>query len=106
MGDEPFDVIAFLREVDGRGTELNSSMTHEILMQFEALTARVAELDALAWASLYHHQGGHGILGQAIRVALGIGQFDRMTTEQLNIAHKVLGMAPITTAPGGEGGGK
>lgn len=36
----------------------------------------------LLW-TLYHHQGGSCEIGQPIRQALGIGQHDRMTEEQI-----------------------
>lgn len=36
----------------------------------------------LLW-TLYHHQGGSSDIGQPIRRALGIGQHDRMTDEQI-----------------------
>lgn len=36
----------------------------------------------LLWA-LYHHQGGNSPVGQPIRAALGIGQHDRLTDEQI-----------------------
>lgn len=37
---------------------------------------------ALLWV-LWHHQGGSSPTGQAVRFALGIGQFDRLTTDQV-----------------------
>lgn len=37
---------------------------------------------ALLWV-LWHHQGGSSPVGQPIRFALGMGQFDRLTPEQL-----------------------
>lgn len=36
----------------------------------------------LLW-TLYHHQGGSSDIGQPIRRALGIGQHDRLTAEQI-----------------------
>jgi hypothetical protein len=41
----------------------------------------------LLWA-LYHHQGGSSAVGQPIRKALGIGEFDHLTTEQIAEAKK------------------
>jgi hypothetical protein len=38
--------------------------------------------NALLWV-LWHHQGGSSPVGQAIRFALGMGQFDRLSTEQV-----------------------
>jgi hypothetical protein len=40
---------------------------------------------ALLW-TLWHHQGGSSHIGQPIRKLLGIGQHDRMTDEQIEIA--------------------
>ena len=40
---------------------------------------------ALLW-TLYHHQGGSSNIGQPIRKLLGIGQFDRLTDEQITEA--------------------
>ncbi len=37
---------------------------------------------ALMWV-LWHHQGGSSQTGQAVRFALGMGQFDRMTADQV-----------------------
>ena len=37
---------------------------------------------ALLWV-LWHHQGGSSPTGQAVRFALGMGQFDRMTADQV-----------------------
>jgi len=39
----------------------------------------------LLWA-LYHHQGANSPVGQPIRAALGIGQHDHMTPEQIALA--------------------
>lgn len=39
----------------------------------------------LLWA-LYHHQGASSEVGQPIRKALGIGQYDRLTDEQIATA--------------------
>ena len=39
----------------------------------------------LLWA-LYHHQGASSDVGQPIRQALGIGQYERMTAEQIATA--------------------
>ncbi len=38
---------------------------------------------------LYRHQGSGSLIGQPIRTALGIGQYDNLTTEQLEIARRV-----------------
>jgi hypothetical protein len=37
---------------------------------------------ALLWV-LWHHQGGSSPTGQAVRFALGMGQFDRLTADQM-----------------------
>ena len=39
----------------------------------------------LLWA-LYHHQGASSDVGQPIRQALGIGQYERMTEEPIAMA--------------------
>ena len=41
----------------------------------------------LLWA-LYHHQGGSSNVGQPIRRALGIGQHDRLSDEQIECAKR------------------
>ena len=46
---------------------------------------------ALLW-TLYHHQGGSSHIGQPIRRLLGIGQYDRMTDEQIKQAKKFGGV--------------
>ena len=40
---------------------------------------------ALLWV-LWHHQGGSSPVGQAVRFALGMGQFDRLTDQQVTQA--------------------
>ena len=40
---------------------------------------------ALLWV-LWHHQGGSSPVGQAVRFALGMGQFDRLNEQQLSQA--------------------
>ena len=47
---------------------------------------------ALLW-TLYHHQGGSSNIGQPIRKLLGIGQYDRLTDEQIAEAKKFGGAA-------------
>lgn len=38
---------------------------------------------------LWHHQGASPPIGQQIRPLLGLGQYDRMTEEQLQAARRV-----------------
>lgn len=40
---------------------------------------------ALLWV-LWHHQGANSDVGRPIRFALGMGQFDRLTDEQIKKA--------------------
>lgn len=47
----------------------------------------------LLWA-LYHHQGGSSQIGQPIRRALGIGQHDALTKDQITRAKAAAGMSP------------
>lgn len=44
------------------------------------------QLEAAALWSLWHHQGASSVVGQPIRKLLGMGQFDRLTDEQLEQA--------------------
>ena len=48
--------------------------------------------NALLW-TLYHHQGASSPVGQPIRKLLGIGQYDRLTDEQLAAAKSFGGAA-------------
>lgn len=65
-------------------------LLHSAAEHIERLTARALDLSAenddmrglLLW-TLYHHQGGSSDIGQPIRRALGIGQHDRLTDEQI-----------------------
>ena len=50
------------------------------------LRKKLEQAETLLLLSLLHHQGGHSNVGQPIRQFLGMGQFDRMTTEQVNRA--------------------
>lgn len=45
----------------------------------------------LLWA-LYNHQGANSTVGQPIRKALGIGQFDKLTCEQIEKAQIAAGI--------------
>lgn len=56
--------------------------------ELAALLRERDTLRAVALLALYHHQGGFSPVGQPIRRALGIGQFDAMTDEQLAIAKR------------------
>lgn len=76
MAADPLDRIA----------EICHDQPHDALSQIAAVlgfdeqspgftdTARAA----LLWV-LWHHQGGSSPTGQAVRFALGMGQFDRLT---------------------------
>lgn len=55
--------------------------------------------NALLW-TLYHHQGGSSHIGQPIRALLGIGQYDRLSDEQLAAA-KSFGEARMKAVDGG-----
>ena len=48
----------------------------------------------LLWA-LYNHQGANSTIGQPIRKALGIGQFDRLTNEQIEKAQIAAGIIDV-----------
>ena len=48
----------------------------------------------LLWA-LYNHQGGNSTIGQPIRKALGIGKFDRLTSEQIEKAQIAAGIIDV-----------
>jgi len=52
----------------------------------DAECAECEHLRGLLLWTLYHHQGGHSEVGQPIRRALGIGQYDHMTPEQIEAA--------------------
>jgi hypothetical protein len=46
---------------------------------------------------LWHHQGGSSPVGQPLRKLLGIGQFDRLTSEQLSEAKWIDGLLARAT---------
>lgn len=48
----------------------------------------------LLWL-LWHHQGARSSIGQPIRRYLGIGQFERLTPEQITAASQYQGLAPV-----------
>jgi len=54
--------------------------------EVEALRADAETKRGLLLWALYHHQGGSSGVGQPIRRALGIGQHDAMTPEQIRDA--------------------
>lgn len=51
---------------------------------------------AIAWV-LWHHQGGSSPVGQPLRFALGMGQHDRMTDQQIAEAKRFAAWANATT---------
>ena len=51
---------------------------------------------AIAWV-LWHHQGGSSPVGQPLRFALGMGQHDRMTDQQIAEAKRFAAWAGATT---------
>lgn len=58
----------------------------DLLNQAKEKNAEVERLRSLLLLALYHHQGGSSPVGQPIRAALGIGQFDKLTPEQIAVA--------------------
>lgn len=48
----------------------------------------------LLWA-LYNHQGANSTIGQPIRNALGIGQFDALTSDQIEKAQIAAGIIDV-----------
>ena len=48
-----------------------------------------ADVQAALCFVLWHHQGGSSAIGQPIREMLGLGQFDRMTSDQYFEAKRV-----------------
>ena len=57
----------------------------------------------LLW-TLYHHQGGSSDIGQPIRRALGIGQHDHMTPEQIEAGRAAADMPANAELCGGPSG--
>ena len=56
----------------------------------------------LLWA-LYHHQGASSAVGQPIRQALGIGQYEHMTEEQIAMAKEAAAFGMGHNAENGTG---
>jgi len=56
---------------------------HQVVLDKTELAALLNKYhDLLLW-TLYHHQGAHSDVGQPIRAALGIDQFDTLTDAQI-----------------------
>lgn len=64
--------------IDGSPVTLETAL----LLAAENVDRQTKERDALLWV-LWHHQGGSSPVGQPIRRALGIGQFDHLTLTQV-----------------------
>ena len=64
--------------IDGAPVTIETAL----LLAAENLDRQTKERDALLWV-LWHHQGGSSPVGQPIRRALGIGQFDHLTAAQV-----------------------
>ena len=71
---------ATINEMSSDG-DMNLCFTESTLERFAA-RIRAQQRGLLLW-TLYHHQGGSSTIGQPIRRLLGIGQYERMTAEQI-----------------------
>ena len=65
------------------------AINHEQLAQ--RVQDEVRRMHGLLLWALYHHQGASSPVGQPIRRALGIGEHDHMTPEQIELA-KAMGL--------------
>ena len=63
-----------------------------------AAPLRHSDTAPLLWV-LYNHQGAHSPIGQPIRRYLGMGQFERMTSEQIQAAKQVNSSASHIMVP-------
>lgn len=54
--------------------------------------AEIKKLTNLLLWALYHHQGATSTIGQPIRKALGIGEHDNLTYEQVTAAQIAAGV--------------
>jgi hypothetical protein len=71
-------------------TEVGTGYTKDAMLCKAA--DEIARLrDLLLW-SLYHHQGASSTIGQPIRKALGIGENDNLTYEQVTAAEIAAGV--------------
>lgn len=75
--------------------EFDSEFANAIMDAMQAkdagpMVSRIEELEALLLWSLYHHQGGSSGVGLPIRCALGIGQHEPLTKEQIAKAKEAL----------------
>lgn len=59
---------------------------------------------ALLLNVLWHHQGGSSVVGQPIRRMFGIGQYERLTDEQVSEAKRIEGLLAWQAAPEQEPG--
>lgn len=90
---DPVDVANFAMMLWHRNAPTGPSMAEVIRMKDygdhrEKAGIAVTNAQAIAYRNLlywvlYHHQGGSSHIGQPIRRALGIGQYDAMTDEQI-----------------------
>lgn len=72
-------------------SKLTQDAIDEALMEYISKVEKERDelLAALFWV-LWHHQGGSSGTGQPIRKLLGIGQYDRLTDEQVEQAKKFI----------------
>lgn len=75
--------------------------SHAAQREFYKAIGEVVQADAtrrglLLWA-LFHHQGTNSPVGQPIRRALGIGQYDELTPEHIAEAHAAATAAMLST---------
>lgn len=70
-----------------RGKHATTGATYaHLIAERDSLRDENARLSALLLWALYHHQGGSSEVGQPIRRALGIGQYDPLTPSQIEMA--------------------
>lgn len=69
-------------------------------LDLNSLRDENAKLSALLLWALYHHQGGISEVGQPIRRALGIGQYDHLTPSQIEMAKSAAIAQEMTDAQG------
>ena len=63
----------------------------DLTAERDALRADAERKDSLLLWALYHHQGSGSPIGKPIRRALGLGQFDALSAEQVAKAIAIAG---------------
>lgn len=87
MADRLIEMRA-VADMPGTSMRIASEDLRAIVARIDAQAAEIERMRGVLLWTLWHHQGGSSPIGQPIRRALGMGQFDPMTPEQIECGQR------------------